>query len=389
MKHILYISQKPFYPQTDGGTKAMHLFFQSAAACRDVQLTYMPICTKKHPDLGMPEGIKQFNYRPLTISTRLNLSKLLMLFFTRYPLNVIRYRERKARKILQDTITSHRFDIILCDGFYALSLIDFNRLQSEKVIYRSHNIESKYWFLKMSFSQSWRKIVFSSIYRRMVRYEPQLVRMANTVLCIASDEVKTTMDWNKNSQLFPPHIQEFTHKNTRNTESKTSSIGFVGDMNWMPNQLALQEFIQEIWPLVLEQNPGLHFHIAGKNSESYTDPKQSIVGHGFLSDLSLFYEVQLLIVNPVRHGTGFNMKIIESLMHGKTVVSYSDRLSGFSHYKCFSAVNTKDEFVEAISDLVQSPGFRKEKEDAIEEIIQLAFNVKDRIHQLEEIIHGS
>lgn len=387
MKRILYISQKPFYPQKDGGTQAMYLFFQSLIACHDVQVTYLPICTNKHPENGLPTGLNPFNYKPLTISTRLNLSKIFMMIFTRYPLNVIRYRDRKVLNVLKETINSGGFHAIVCDGFYALSLIPFGSLTREKVIYRSHNIESNYWSYKMLYNRSFRKLIFAFIYKRMANYEPELVRMSNMVLSIAKDEVSILRHWNSNTKLCLPHINEYADKVTFKTN--TPSIGFVGDMNWFPNQLALEEFISELWPSVLRQNPELCFHIAGRNSEKYTDVNQSIVGFGFLPDLTLFYQDQLFIINPVRHGTGFNMKILESLMHGKSLVTYEERLSGLAHYDCFFAVNTKDDFIAALNTLVKSPELRKAKEHAIKELIQVEFNPKDRIHQLEEIIHGA
>jgi hypothetical protein len=76
-------------------------------------------------------------------------------------------------------------------------------------------------------------------------------------------------------------------------------------------------------------------------------------------------------------------------MHGKSLVSYEERLSGLAHYDCFFAVNTKDDFITALNTLVKSPELRKAKEHAIKELIQVEFNSKDRIHQLEEIIHGA
>ena len=75
---------------------------------------------------------------------------------------------------------------------------------------------------------------------------------------------------------------------------------------------------------------------------------------GWVEDLEELYRDARVIINPVRHGAGLNIKMVEALSQAKPVVTHIKGMRGLS-YKKPVAVITDDnkEFAKAIADIVR------------------------------------
>jgi len=142
MKRVLYITQKPHFPVVDGGTQAIASCYHLLRRCQDLELTYAPICTPKHPGdfSGVDQTIKLI---PLRLEPKVSLKVLWESVSN--PMNVVRYTLTNAASLLQSVDDNHPFNIVICDGFYALSVIPRAWFKSKHIIYRSHNLEFRHW----------------------------------------------------------------------------------------------------------------------------------------------------------------------------------------------------------------------------------------------------
>ena len=112
MKRVLYITQKPHSPVVDGGTQAIASCYYLLSKCKDLELTYAPICTPKHP--GDFSGVDQaIRLIPLRIEPKVSLKVLLESIS--YPMNVARYTHSNAASLLQSDDSNNAFDVVICD----------------------------------------------------------------------------------------------------------------------------------------------------------------------------------------------------------------------------------------------------------------------------------
>jgi glycosyltransferase involved in cell wall biosynthesis len=130
-------------------------------------------------------------------------------------------------------------------------------------------------------------------------------------------------------------------------------------MDWLPNQEAMNWFIQEVWADISLDYPTLHFYLAGRNFpvEFYDYNNQNnirILGE-IDSAMQLMNEKAIMVV-PLFSGSGIRVKIMEGMALGKCIVSTSLGAQGIDAVdgEHILIANTADEFKEKIEYLLKN-----------------------------------
>ena len=118
---------------------------------------------------------------------------------------------------------------------------------------------------------------------------------------------------------------------SQNRESK--SILFVGAMGYHINKVAMDWFLQDVWPLVLKQSPDATVNIAGGGLDELRRREYgSMAGVdllGFVEDLAALYRESAMSIVPISAGAGTKIKVLESYRFGRPVVLTSHSLRGY------------------------------------------------------------
>jgi glycosyltransferase involved in cell wall biosynthesis len=93
-------------------------------------------------------------------------------------------------------------------------------------------------------------------------------------------------------------------------------------MDYAPNVDAVQYFVDEIFPLILEKHPESHFVIAGQRPvKAVLDlASDRIEITGFIENLASEYGKANVVVSPLRIGAGTQNKVLEALAMNQAVV---------------------------------------------------------------------
>lgn len=147
---------------------------------------------------------------------------------------------------------------------------------------------------------------------------------------------------------------------------------FIGSFAHLPNLLALQYFLDEVWPLL---GPGFVLHvIAGARPEYFLDfhrqrvsidvSRPGIELEGFVSDVRSAYERAEIVVAPLTASAGTNIKVLEALAMGRAVVSTPAGIHGLdlSAGRELIVAASAREMAEAIQMLSSDPRIRKDME---------------------------
>src|SRR5262249_41243247 len=112
---------------------------------------------------------------------------------------------------------------------------------------------------------------------------------------------------------------------------------FIGAFQHLPNILAMDFFLREVWPHLQPFKPTLHI-IAGDRHEYFLkryagraqlDLSQAgIELEGFVQDVRPAYRRAAAVVAPLVASAGTNIKILEAMAMGKAIVSTPAGING-------------------------------------------------------------
>ncbi len=120
------------------------------------------------------------------------------------------------------------------------------------------------------------------------------------------------------------------------SEPEARRLLFIGSFAHLPNLLALEYFLKEVWPRL---EPGFALHvIAGARAEYFVDfyknrvrvdlKAPGVETEGFVSDVRDAYRRAELVLAPLTASAGTNIKVLEAMAMGRVVVSTPAGVNG-------------------------------------------------------------
>lgn len=265
----------------------------------------------------------EVHHEPTPRSSLRMIPELLQAITSPLPLAVSRYASPKLYEVVDRLIHQEHYDSIVCDFLACAPNVP---RMADAVLFQ-HNVETTIWQRHQQQAASWpRKTFFGMQARKMAAYEKQVCRDAAHVIAVSEldatrmreqfgvqnvTSVRTGVDVD---YLKPPH--EAAH---------VGDLIFSGSMDWLPNVDAMEHFLRDIFPLVLERRPGTTMTIAGRSpDERVTRAAASVPGvtvTGSVPDMRPYLWGSRLSVIPLRIGGGTRLKVYESMAAGVPIVS--------------------------------------------------------------------
>lgn len=99
---------------------------------------------------------------------------------------------------------------------------------------------------------------------------------------------------------------------------------YVGDLGYAPNATGMIWFLEKVWPHVRRLCPDIGLDIVGRLAPEPVQRRDGTEGirvHGFVNDLTPFWERAAVSIVPLLSGSGTRLKILDSLSQTVPVVS--------------------------------------------------------------------
>lgn len=142
------------------------------------------------------------------------------------------------------------------------------------------------------------------------------------------------------------------HDAVRNEVSMNHNICFVGGRSGL-NADAVNWFINKVLPIITQCIDDCIFFVVGRVCELINADKENIQLLGMVEDIDTVYRDCRVVVNPVRMGTGLNIKTIEAISHGKPLVTTSAGARGLKCRKPIMAIaDDSTTFAKAVINLL-------------------------------------
>ena len=372
MLRILQICNKAPYPSVDGSSIAIYNMAQGLIE-NDVNLHLLTINTKKHfkPDSEVPVSFKEnSNYCSVFQNTNTSVVGAFLNLFSSKSYFVSRFYFNDFNIKLIEILSKNTFDIVQIEGvFMAVYLDTIKKYSKAKIVLRAHNVENKIWERHLSNSKkSILNFYLSLQNKRLKKFEAEIVKQMDAIVPI-TDYDKTLfeeMGFKKNIFTCITGVDVNLYQTKVNVPVKPNTVFCFGSMDWMPNQEAVQWFLQNCWPKISEAVNDAKFVIAGRGMpKSFLQlnlPNVLVIEN--VIDSKAFYEQHEIMLVPLLSGSGLRIKIIEGLAYGKPIVSTSVGAEGIYciNKKDILIADSSEDFSNAVIELLNNTNYRKELE---------------------------
>lgn len=368
---VLQVCNKPPYPPRDGGSLAM---FNLAYSLKKLghQVSVLTMFTKKHKlTSGQSREFSQImEVHSVYVDTTPGLFRMIInLFLSDKPYHVERFFSIAFETELCRILKTSSFDVIQLEGLYLTSYIPAIRKNSDAlVVLRAHNVEHEIWErMEQSEKSVIRKAYFRILAKRIKRYEQQVLNQYDILVPITARDLDRFRIMGNSKPAHVCNAGVNLDTVTGNGEmqdeqllSTTTSLFFIGSLDWIPNQEGLLWFVSKVFPLIHHRFPAVKFHIAGRNAPQSLQKSLNfpgIVFHGEVADARVYMAKHQVSIAPCFSGSGMRVKIIESMALGKPVITTTVGAEGLNavHNDNIIIADDSADFVHHVERLIEFP----------------------------------
>jgi len=369
---VLIISNKPPYPPTDGGCIAT-LNLAMGLDDAGVKVTVASMSTPKHSlaTEEIPTSIlAKLNLKVCPINTSINsLDLTTNLLFSRTPYIYKRFISPKFKDFITKILQGKSYDIVQLEGLYLTPYIETIRQYSNaKIAYRPHNLEHEVWYRNaLNQTNLLTRYYYNNLAKRILHLEKELIDQYDLLIPISERDSNqmNIMGNTKPSMTIPAGFAPYKLPRHEHLDSEVdiSNIGFIGALDWIPNQDGITWFIDNIWPGLKHDAQGSNrtLHVAGRNAPKWLVRKlketPQIVFHGEVPNAQEFMMRYPILVVPLNAGGGMRVKIVEAMMLGRIVITTNTGVEGIkaNHGEHLFVANSLEEHLKVFDTLENEP----------------------------------
>lgn len=386
--NILQLCNKPPYPPLEGGSIAMNNIAQGLInEGHNVKIIAVNSYKNNISLDKIPDAYKKTTQIELVdVDLRVLPHKAFFNLFTTKSYHVERFISEAFKAKLIEVLTHNSFDIVQIETVYLAPYIPtIQAFSKAKIVIRSHNIEHRIWKRLAdncpSFLKKW---YLNHLAKTLKLYELNALNTADGIITIS----KPDMDYFMQNGCRKPikvisfgisqeKIKTINPKESDMTES-TFNIGYIGAMNWFPNIEGVKWFFDEVWNKAFLSQTKIHFHLAGRaiSKDFYEFASANVTIHGEVEDAYQFINNCDIMITPLFSGSGIRIKIVESMLLGKPVITTTIGAEGINYRDKHDIIiaNSADGFTDAIKLLVKDSDLRKIIGVNAHELIHLEHN---------------
>jgi glycosyltransferase involved in cell wall biosynthesis len=322
--NILQIAPQVPYPLLDGGKVGIFNITRHLAE-RGHLVTLLAFDRESGYDYT---GLKRYcELQTVSHSTRNSKLGAALNLMSSIPYNISKYRSLKFEQALSSLLKKRKFDVIHIDHLHMASYAEVCRqYSSAPIILREHNVESVIMdrYAEVMKNPLMRRYLRLQV-RRLRRHESAMLKSVDACCAITEIDAEKILALQPESivSTVPVGIDETYFECSDVNQKSPPSVVFFGALDWIPNQDAVQWFVNSVFPIVARSFPETKVSIIGKNPPPSIRSLQSdaISIKGFIEDLKSEIQRSTVMIAPFRIGSGVRIKILEAFAMRVPVVA--------------------------------------------------------------------
>ena len=352
---ILQVCKKFPFPPKDGEVIAINTLSKSLTAL-GAEVTLLTMNTSKHrvnvADLPSKFHATFKAVYDVEVNNDITIWGGFKNLFEKESYHVTRFINDDFAKKLVEILRGSNFDVVQLETVFLTPYIPHIRQNSNAIIaLRSHNVEHEIWKRVAEVTDFLPKRWYLNfLNRKLRRFELDNIQHCDILLPItARDErIFKLLGYNGVSVVTPVGLNNRDYVPNPTSFNRPLSLGFIGALDWMPNQEGLRWFLEKVWAIEanreMPQSSNLdtknkkqkqkitdfQLHIAGRNAPNWLRQlkAKNVVFHGEIANAQQFMNDHSVAIVPLFSGSGIRVKILEAMMLGRVVLTSSIGLEG-------------------------------------------------------------
>ena len=287
----------------------------------EVSYNFFKNIPSKNKKLIQLSNIRQKEKQVETIIAKSKIDKVLKIF--------------KMVKITEQLCKNNNNSVIILEGAswvgytFLFYLLLKKKLKNSKFIYHSHNIE----FLLRKKKNGFLISILTKYFEKYISKKFDIFTAVSNF-----DKRKIKEIYGTKPLLLPNGINFPNIKKVQKKKLKFEYIFFCGSIDYLPNKEALNILVNEIMPFVVKKNPKIRLIVSGNKTIPYR--KKYLINIGFVSKKKFYSYLKgaSLFVNPIKTAFGSQVKMINALVFGKTIISSKKAILGLDINKSFKKI---------------------------------------------------
>lgn len=377
---ILFLTQiLPYPPNAGPRVKTWNVLRHLAKSGAEITL----VTFIRPEELKFLDEVKQICRDVLPVPIKRNRINDMVFFlkslFTGNPFLIERDNLQPMNAKIREVLAHHSFDVIHADQLSMAQYAWFARQEIQKRPNEIGNIQPRLIF--DAHNATWTildrmQIQVPFIFRFLVRfernkikkYEGRLVKNFDCTLAVTDIDKAALLlavdqpDEEKNKIPVIPIAVDTKQLSKYPNNNQGNSLLTLGTLHYPPNADGIRWFMQQVFPIVLNQFPDTKLTVIGKNPpQDFFEIAQKhpdlIKITGYVDELDPYLKQARIIVVPVLAGGGMRVRILEAFAHQIAVVTTTIGLEGIDaiHNKNVMIGDSPEEFANAVVQLLSNP----------------------------------
>ncbi len=360
---VLFVCHRfPFPPKRGGKIRPFNIISHLTRSGHDVTVCSL---ARDDEEAVAGQGLKEHchDYRISTTGKILPLLRMVIRLPTPVPASMGYFYTRELKKYIDELLENESFDLIFV---HCSSVAQFvSHVTNVPKILDFGDMDSQKWQIYSSFKPFPLSLGYMYEGLRLEREEKRLAKRFELSTCTTKAELDTLDSYQaaRRTGWFPNGVDASFFKPLEITPEK-DAIGFVGRMDYYPNQLAMFDFCADVLPLLKEQKPNLKLYIIGAEPSAKVKALGDIDGvtvTGTVDDIRAYVQNCQLTVAPLEIARGTQNKILESMAQEVPVVCSAQAAGGVDAEpgEHLLVATTPAEYAQHVLKLLDEPDYRE------------------------------
>ncbi len=368
---ILQLCKKFPYPLKDGEVIAVNTLAKSLKQL-GAEVTLLTMNTSKHrvTIADLPESFTEIykSVHSVDVYNHITVFGAFRNLFQKESYHVTRFISDDYKLKLIEILRGSSFDVIQLETVFLTPYIPIIRefAPNAVIALRAHNVEHEIWKRVAEVTNlAPKKWYLNYLNKKLRRFELENIQKCDVLLPITERDLRIfrLLGYRGQAVVTPVGLQSRDYQPNWKSFNRHPSIGFIGAMDWMPNQEGLKWFLESVWTENTHSDTEgwskLQLHIAGRNAPNWIKNLRvkNVHFHGEIPDAQRFMNQHSISIVPLFSGSGIRIKILEAMMLGRVVLTTSMGLEGISAKDGEEVLiaNTAYEFAEKIDHCLKHP----------------------------------
>ena len=259
---VLFVCHRfPFPPKRGGKIRPFNIISHLTRSGHEVTVCSL---ARDEEEAEAGDGLKEFchDYRVSVTGKVLPIIRMVMRLPTLIPASMGYFFTRELKRNIDELLTTEKYDLIFV---HCSSVAQFvSHVKDVPKILDFGDMDSQKWQIYSSFKPFPLSLGYMYEGVRLEREEKRLARRFELSTATTKAELETLNSYNAaNSTGWFPNGVDAEFFKPLGVTPEVDAIGFVGRMDYYPNQLAMFDFCTDVLPLLKARKPGLKLYIIG------------------------------------------------------------------------------------------------------------------------------